>query len=71
MTSYVVTDIKEEDFGCEGMPEGHERKDEVLLRSIDGEKISVTILDKELYAAEINVGDWVHFDIAGRICKEG
>lgn len=29
MTAYVVTDIKEEDFGCEGMPDGHERTDEL------------------------------------------
>jgi len=70
MVSYVVTDIREEDFGCEGMPEGYNRADEVLLRSADGEKISVKVSDKELYEKKIDIGNWVHFDIGGHICKE-
>jgi len=70
MTAYVVTEIKEEDFGCEGMPEGYTRKDEVLLRAVDGEKICVKVSDKELYEKNINVGDWVHFDIEGNVIKE-
>lgn len=70
MATYIVKQIYEADFGCEGMPDGSEIQAEVLLRSESGEEISVMVPDKELYAKDINEGDWVHFDVDGSIIKE-
>jgi len=70
MTAYIVKRITEADFGCEGIPDGGEMQAELMLRSEDGEEITVTAPDKELYEKHINEGDWVRFDIDGKIIKE-
>lgn len=71
MAAYIVKQIYEADFGCEGMPDGSEIQAEILLRSEDGEEISVMVPDGELYDKNINEGDRVHFDAAdGSIIKE-
>lgn len=67
---YLVKRIMEPDFGCEEKPEGHIDMDTVVLRSENGEEISVEIADNELYEKNINVGDWVFFDINHVVYKE-
>lgn len=70
MAAYIVKQIYEADFGCEGMPDGSKIQAQVLLRSEDSEEISVMIPDRKLYDKGINEGDWVHFDVDGNIMKE-
>lgn len=70
MKSYIIIDMFEKDFGCEGLPEGQEMETEVSLRTVDGEILEVTIPDAELVSKDINEGDWVHFTSAGEIVKE-
>lgn len=70
MKSYVVIRLLEKDFGCEGLPVGEVIKTEVFLRDIDGNDIEVDVPDAELYAKDINEGDWVHFTAKGEIVKE-
>ena len=59
--SLIVKDIIEEDFGCEGRPEGQRPKCKVILRDLNGGETCVFVDDEELYATNINVGDHVHF----------
>lgn len=57
MRKYTIIRIDEPDFGCEGMPEGQQRMDKVLLRDEDGKEIIVEIADEELYAKDLVEGD--------------
>jgi len=70
METYIVKQICEADFGCEGMPDGSKVQVEVLLCSGDGKELRVTAADKELYAKNINEGDKVYFDTDGSMQKE-
>ncbi|MCR4694310.1 MAG: hypothetical protein K5773_03170 [Pseudobutyrivibrio sp.] len=70
MVSYLVKQITEEDFGCEGRPEGCDATDKVVLRAISGEELSINVKDKELYDKDINEGDWVHFNHNEEIIKD-
>ena len=67
---YIVKQIIEPDFGCEGRPEGYITDDNVLLRDANGQEISIEIPDSELYEKNINEGDWVYFDLNNQIFKE-
>lgn len=69
MTQFLVTNILEEDFGCEGRPEGYEVKDTVCLRNLEGQELQLQIRDTELYRKKINIGDWVYFDVKDEIHK--
>lgn len=57
MRKYTIIRIDEPDFGCEGMPEGQQRMDKVLLRDEDGKEIILEIADEELYAKNLVEGD--------------
>ena len=70
MILYLVKKITEEDFGCEGRPEGYEPKVQVDLRADSGDEISIRVKDQELYEKNINEGDWVYFDLNDEIFKE-
>ena len=67
---YIVKEIIEPDFGCEGRPEDYVAMDKVLLRDGDGQEITMEISDKVLYEKSINVRDWVYFDLDNQIFKE-
>lgn len=69
MVSLIVKNIIEEDFGCEGRPDGYKPKCEVILRDFNGNEMAVLVDDEELYAKNINVGDNVHF-VGEEIIKE-
>ena len=66
---YLVKKILEPDYGCEERPEGYVAMDSVLLRDIDGNEITVSVADQELYSKDINEGDWVNFDLNNEIFK--
>ncbi len=57
---YTVKEIIEPDFGCEGFPEGYEPECEVLLTDDNGNRITVSIKDKELYQKDIIEGSRVY-----------
>lgn len=61
MVSLIVKNIIEEDFGCEGRPDGQKPKCKVILRDFSGNEMDVFIDDEELYLKNINTGDHVHF----------
>ena len=56
---YKVVDIVEPDFGCEGLPDGEVIKDDVVLLSQDGKRITVKAEDEMLYREGIDVGSTV------------
>ncbi|MGN0459430.1 MAG: hypothetical protein ACI4RL_02605 [Ruminococcus sp.] len=56
---YKVVDIIEPDFGCEGLPDGEVIKDDVVLLSQDGKRITVKAEDEMLYREGIDVGSTV------------
>jgi len=64
---FVVEDIAEEDFGCEGRPDGTEKMDIVLLKSEDGEEKKLRVRDAELYEKGIEVGASVELDSSGEL----
>lgn len=61
MESFIVKNIIEEDFGCEGRPDGYKPKCKVVLRDLSGNEMNVLVDDEELYSKNINTGDQVHF----------
>lgn len=62
MKTYIVVEIIEPDFGCEGLPEGKERMDEMIIADEkSGEKITVSVADAELYAKDIYEGDKIEY----------
>ena len=69
MIKQLVLQIQEPDYGCEERPDDYVAMDEVTLRTKDGD-IVVEVSDKELYEKNINVGDWVYFDVHNVIRKE-
>ena len=46
MVNLIVKEIIEEDFGCEGRPEGHVPMCRVLVRDYDGNEMYISVLDK-------------------------
>ena len=69
MVSLIVKNIIEEDFGCEGRPDGQKPKCKVILRDFSGNEMEVFVDDEELYSKGINTGDHVHF-VGEEIIKE-
>lgn len=66
--SYLVVNIEEQDFGCEGRPDGMETMVDVVLQKKDGTKIRIEEKDKRLYELDINEGDSVFLQ-DGCICE--
>ena len=60
MTKYIVKDIEEPDFGCEGLLDGQVITDKVILEAENGDIISIDVADAYLYEKDINVGDSVY-----------
>lgn len=53
---YKIIRIDEEDFGCEGRPEGQEPMVRVVLEAETGETTIVMMEDSLLYARKLDVG---------------
>lgn len=70
MKSHIIINLIEQDFGCEGRPQGMKAQTEATLRDMDGNIMTVTVEDDELVRKGINEGDWVHFTSDGEIVKE-
>ena len=60
---YQIITIYEEDHGCEGIPEGEEPRDQVLLRTEAGEEHWTRIADAVLLNQNWNEGDWILWEI--------
>lgn len=58
---YTIESIIEPDFGCEGLPEGEERMDTVVLRG-EGGALTVRVADALLYRLRLDVGSRCTFD---------
>lgn len=61
MKTYKVLHIYEEDFGCEGRPQGYKPMVEVVLFDDSGHKKRVRQEDAWLYEKNIQEGDLVAF----------
>lgn len=59
---YQIIDIYEEDHGCEGIPDGEEPMDQVLLRAEDDTKHWVRIPDALLLQKDWKEGDWISWN---------
>lgn len=59
MKQYKVIHIIEPDFGCEGLPDGSVRMDQVILQDEEGVRIIVEAADAYLYEQRIDEGDVV------------
>ena len=68
MKQYKVIHIIEPDFGCEGLPDGSVRMDQVILQDGSGVRITVEVADAYLYEQQIDEGDVVIRTEKG-ICK--
>ncbi|MGN0485363.1 MAG: hypothetical protein ACI4HI_17630 [Lachnospiraceae bacterium] len=66
METYKITHIYEEDFGCEGRPDGKKPMVEVVLKDAQGKEKRVREEDAWLYEKEIQEGDLITF-LEGRI----
>ena len=54
--TYLVTEIFEPDFGCEGIPDGEEPCCEVWLRDENGNELTMKVPDAALYSRVITEG---------------
>lgn len=68
---YMVLRIQEADFGCEERPADYVQQVLLRLRDEDGQEVSMEVPDADLYAQDINEGDWVFFNPDGQIHKLG
>lgn len=66
---YKIIKINEPDFGCEGLPDGTVRMDEVYLQDARGETSIVQISDAFLYEMQMDEGDCITMDAQGIWCK--
>lgn len=63
MNTYKVINIFEQDFGCEGLPEGKEYSVDVILENCETkETFTVSAPDAQLYEKDINIGDLVTYN---------
>lgn len=70
MNSFSVIQIAEKDFGCEEVPEGQSRMDEVRLRAADGTCRTVDMPDRLLAERNIEEGTAVTILPDGTLRKE-
>lgn len=59
---YTVIKIIENDYGCEGVPDGQEPMVKVKLRDESGSVLWITESDALLYRLGIDEGDRVYYD---------
>ena len=56
MKKYTIVRIDEPDFGCEGLPEGYVRKDQVWFEDELGERQMLEVADALLYEKDLTEG---------------
>lgn len=56
MKTYKITDIIEDEFGCEGRPEGEEPMVTILLVDDTGKQRSIRMADKLAYEKKLDIG---------------
>ena len=56
MKKYTIVRIDEPDFGCEGLPEGCVRMDQVWFEDELGERKMLEVADALLYEKELTEG---------------
>ena len=66
---YKIIKINEPDFGCEGLPDGAVRMDEVYLQDARGGTSIVQISDAFLYEMQMDEGDYITMDAQNIWCK--
>lgn len=59
---YIVIDISEEDYGCEGIPEDSELMCSVLLEGSDGTQKWAKMADRYLRENDIDIGSVITAD---------
>ena len=69
MQQYKVIHIIEPDFGCEGLPAGSIRMDQVILQDEEGMQVTIEVADAYLYEQQIDEGDVVVKTEQGKWCK--
>ncbi len=57
--NYKILEICEEDYGCEGVPEGQEPMDRILVIGSDMEKKWIRVSDRYLIENNLNEGDYI------------
>ena len=67
MEFLTVTDIIEEDFGCEGRPAGQEPRVTVVARDAGGGERRFVIPDRLAYALDLDAGSRVAADGDGHL----
>ncbi len=62
MAEYKVIRIIEPDFGCEGLPDGEELMDTLVLEDNVGDTVTIKAEDKKLYELDVCENDIVTLD---------
>lgn len=65
-----IVDIYEDEFGCEGRPDGQEAMVTIVLKDEKGEKHFVRMPDQTAYDWELTEGDSVELDTEGKIKRQ-
>lgn len=65
----TITDMVEEDFGCEGRPQGQEPMVTILARNCTGREQVFSMSDRLAYARDLDLGDEVLPDGSGGLMK--
>ena len=68
---YKIIRIDEEDFGCEGRPEGQPPMVRVVLESDAGETMVVMMEDAVMYARKLDVGEMTVLGMDGMLYQPG
>ncbi len=68
---YRIVRIDEEDFGCEGRPEGQMPMVRVLMEADTGETAVVMMEDSLMYARELDVGGFAVIGMDGMLYQPG
>ena len=63
--TYIVEDVIEEEYGCEGIPDGEEAMVTVLLRGENGDQTAVRMPDRLAYERKLGPEDTVMLDENG------
>lgn len=67
---YTIKRIVEDDFGCEGLPEGEELQVTLVLQDADGRLRRLRMPDSQAYALGLNEGGCLSLDDDGCIVDE-
>lgn len=66
---YTIIRIDEEDYGCEGRPDGQPAMDLLILEDAAGNQRTIRQEDAWLYSQNLREGDLAFLDLSGRLQK--